>query len=113
MRWPSPAGIQADPKKRRAVAGLLVSMLIAICYVISISSAGSEPNLLTGSLILIWAAFLFRQYARAFELGPLHIPVSPIGFLAVWLFGAIVVAGFGVLLLPFLIARDSLALLAR
>lgn len=98
--------ILGQEPKRKAAVGLLFGLVVALCYATLIAAHPPEQQYLQVVIILVWSAWIFRKLADELSFGALHVPVSPIQFVFVWLFGACFVAAVGPIIILYTGFRD-------
>lgn len=96
--------------KRKAAAGLMIGATVSLGYALLLFLPTRELQFFGGAIVLVWAAWIFRQCAAFVGLGALHIPVSPVGFFSVWLFGALFISGIGPLIIAYTGLKNILVL---
>lgn len=91
---------------------LLINFGVLAFYFLAVQAPQDAPNWFALLVILIWGAFTFRTIISRSDGGIYKISVTGTEFLRIWFFGALLVAVFGIFVIPFLVFRDAVDLYA-
>lgn len=91
--------------RRRVLLHVVVLIICAFIFI-----GGPQSSSWLPAPLLLWGAWAFRTITEASTLGPLKIQVGFVGYIVIWIVGAILLAVFAPFVVPIILARDLIEL---